>query len=92
MVVISLLGLANKFRASLRGNYCAGESYRAPWLQIHRTDGTPRNKRYRHMAMYLLSNQEGCLAVAGETGRKQPLLRQSPLDTGHRKDSLKAEQ
>jgi hypothetical protein len=44
------------------------------------------------MAMYLLSNQEGCLAVAGETGRKQLLLRQSPLDTGHRKDSLKAEQ
>lgn len=91
MVVISLLGLANTFCASLRGNYSAGESYRAPWLQIHWTDGTPRNKRYRHMAVYLLSNQEGCLAVTGEVGRKQPLLRQPPLDTRHRENILKAE-
>lgn len=44
MVVISLLGLANKFCASLRGNYRAGESYWVPWLPIHWTDGTPETK------------------------------------------------
>lgn len=90
MVVISSLGLANKLCASLGGNYCSGESYRAPLLPdpLDRWD-TQKQKvlAYGNVS----AEQPGevrCLAAAGEIGREEALLRPSPLDPGHRRNSL----
>lgn len=91
MVVISLLGLANQFCASLRGNYRAGEEL----LNALAPDPLDRwDTQKQKLSAYGNGSAEqpgGGLAVAQEIGRKPSLLRQSPLNTGHRESSLKVE-